>query len=147
MINHHLSYDRAGLDLTEASEGLRLSAYQDTGGVWTVGYGHTGPDVYEGLQIVPEMAEDWLVQDIQKAEIAVQTYVKVRLTQDQYDALVDFTFNLGAGALKNSTLLRLLNQGDPASAGREFTKWDHDNGRVVLGLTKRRKAEYDLFIT
>ena len=93
-------------------EGLRLTAYKDGGGVWTIGYGHTGSDVREGLTIPLSEAERLLTRDLRVAEGHVNDAVKVKLTQNQFDALVSFTYNLGGGAFRSSTLLKLLNAGD-----------------------------------
>ena len=102
-------YSKNGLHLTEQFEGLRLTAYPDpgTGGApWTIGYGHTGPDVHPGLTITQQQAENLLARDIQTASDAVNRLVKYHLKQEEFDALVDFTYNCGAGNLKISTLLK-----------------------------------------
>lgn len=148
MINDDLKFDGAGANLTEVSESLRLAAYPDpgTGGApWTIGYGHTGPDVEPGMTCNAAQAQAWLMGDIATAENAVHRLVTVRLTQDQFDALVDFTFNLGARNLATSTLLKKLNAGDYAGADAEFGKWNMAAGKVLPGLTKRRAAEAGLF--
>lgn len=133
-----------GLDLIKGFEGLRLSAYQDSAGVWTIGYGHTG-NVKPGDRITQAEAERLLQQDTAWAQQAVRDQVKVPLTQGQFDALTSFTFNLGAGALEKSTLLKKLNAGDYAGAQAEFGKWVHAGGEVLQGLVRRRAAEADLF--
>jgi lysozyme len=143
------TYDQAGLDLTESAEGCRLKSYPDpgTGGApWTIGYGHTGPEVYEGMEITHDQAVEYLKQDIKSAEEAVKRLVKVPLTQNQYDALVDFAFNAGAGNLQHSTLLRLLNDEDYEGASQEFGKWNKAGGKVLAGLTARRENESKLFL-
>lgn len=152
------SYSKTGLQLTEQFEGCRLTAYQDSVGVWTIGYGHTGPDVYKGLTITQERAVELLLQDIAKASAAVNRLVALDraggadtdglpdLTQDEFDALVDFTFNLGAGRLAGSTLLKKLNAGDIEGAAAEFPKWVYAGGKVLAGLVKRRDAERALFL-
>lgn len=131
--------------LTQEFEGLRLEAYQDSVGVWTIGYGHT-KGVKKGDKISKEQALIYLKEDMREAEEAVTTLVKVALTQNQYDALVDFTFNLGYGNLSKSTLLKFLNTGDYAGAWKEFQKWNKAGGKVLAGLVKRRQAEADLFM-
>ena len=138
------SMSTAGMALTMFYEGCKLEAYQDGGGVWTIGFGHT-KDVKEGDSCNYEQAIDFLQVDIISAVNAVNRLVTVDLNQNQFDALVDFTFNLGARALTNSTLLRLLNSGNYEGAALEFHKWNHDNGVEVSGLTKRRAAETKLF--
>jgi len=135
---------RNGLDLIKGFEGLRLSAYQDAAGVWTIGYGHTG-SVHPGDRITQAQAEALLQKDTAWAQQAVRDQVKVPLTQGQFDALTSFTFNLGAGALAKSTLLRKLNAGDYAGAQAEFGKWVHAGGQVLQGLVRRRAAEAELF--
>lgn len=144
-MGNNLNYSKQGLALTEGFESCRLTAYQDTRGIWTIGYGHTGSDVWEGLTITPDEASTLLIHDSARAELAVNTYVDVPLTQCQFDALVDFVFNVGAEAFKNSTLLKLLNQGNFEGAADEFEKWDHAAGKVVAGLLRRRQAEEVLF--
>jgi len=133
-----------GLDLIKGFEGLRLSAYQDSAGVWTIGYGHTG-NVQPGDRITQAQADDLLQKDTAWAQQAVRDQVKVPLSQGQFDALTSFTFNLGAGALEKSTLLKKLNAGDYAGAQAEFGKWVHAGGEVLQGLVRRRAAEADLF--
>ena len=144
---NNLSYSKSGLALTEQFEGLRLTAYQDSVGVWTIGYGHTGSDVHPGLTITQIEAEALLLNDVGNAARAVNQLVTAPLTQNEFDALVDFVFNLGATAFANSTLLRDLNAGNFAAAAGEFQKWDHAGRHVLAGLLKRRLAEASLFQT
>jgi lysozyme len=131
--------------LTEQFEGLRLTAYQDSVGVWTIGYGHTGSDVRPGLTITQEQAGALLQQDVAGAVAAVNRLVTVTLTQNQFDALVDFTFNEGQGNLASSTLLRELNAGNTAGAAAQFLVWVYAGGVQLPGLVKRRQAEAALF--
>ncbi len=142
-----LTYGSQGLALTEQSEGLHLKAYQDSVGVWTIGYGHTGPDVHAGLTITQEQASDLLLQDVGTAVATVNRLVTVPLTQNQFDALVDFVFNLGSGNFAKSTLLRELNAGNTAAAAAQFLVWNRAGGVVLPGLTRRRQAEAELFET
>jgi lysozyme len=135
-----MKYSTQGLALTESFEGCRLEAYQDQVGVWTIGYGHTR-GVFMGDHCTQLQAQEWLMQDIAACENDVNTHVKVPLTQGEFDALVDFAFNLGCASLNGSTLLRLLNAGDYHGASEEFEKWDHAGGKVVAGLLRRRLAE------
>lgn len=130
----------------KTAEGLRLTAYLDTGGVWTIGYGHTGVDVREGLTIPLSEAERLLTRDLRVAEKHVNEAVKVKLTQNQFDALVSFVYNVGGGAFRSSTLLKLLNAGDYEGAANQFPRWNKDNGKVVAGLTNRRHEERVLFL-
>jgi lysozyme len=147
-MNDELTYDQAGLNLTEAAEALRLTAYPDPatrGDPWTIGYGHTGADVYPGLTITRDKAEQLLQADVRTAESAVKRLVRVALTQGQYDALVDFVFNIGETQFASSTLLRKLNAGDYRSASFEFDRWNKAGGRILNGLVKRRDNEEALF--
>lgn len=147
MAINNLTYSGDGLALTEQFEGCRLSAYQDQAGVWTIGYGHTGPDVVPGMTITSDQAQSLLMGDISGAAACVNQVVNVPLAQPEFDALVDFVFNLGPGAFEGSTMLRLLNSGDFTAAAAEFQKWDHAGGKVVAGLLRRREAEEAMFDT
>src|ERR1700761_3554452 len=142
-----LTYSGNGLALTEQSESCRLTAYQDQVGVWTIGYGHTGPDVTPKLTITQSQAETLLAHDVGRAADCVNKAVTIELTQNEFDALVDFVFNVGTGAFTGSTLLRVLNAGDLAAAANQFDLWDHAGGAVVAGLLRRRQAETALFNT
>lgn len=143
---NNLAYSSKGLALTEQFEGLRLTAYQDSVGVWTIGYGHTGADVHPGLTITQEQASALLSKDVASAVADVNRLVKVPLTQNQFDALVDFVFNVGGGNFATSTLLRDLNAGNYAAAAAQFPRWVHAGGEILPGLVARRKAEQTLFL-
>lgn len=143
---NNLSYSDKGLALTEQCEGLRLTAYQDSVGVWTIGYGHTGPDVHRGLTISSDQATALLKKDVADAVAAVNKLVTVSLQQHHFDALVDFVFNLGADRLAKSTLLRKLNAGDFAGAADQFLVWVYAGDQVLPGLVTRRKAERAMFL-
>lgn len=133
-----------GLDLIRRHEGCRLTAYRDSVGVWTIGYGNT-TDVDPGTTITQAEAELRLKEDAHHAETCVNNCVSVPLTQNEFDALVSFVFNLGCGALTGSTLLRKLNDSDFDGAAAQFEHWNHAGGRVLAGLTTRRTAERELF--
>lgn len=136
-----------GLDLIKEFEGLRLKAYPDIGGVPTIGYGTTGPDIKLGMEITKAKAEELLRADVAAFERGVSDLVKVAINQNEFDALVSFSYNVGLNALKTSTLLRLLNDGsDRSIVANEFLRWNKVGDRVVEGLTRRRKAERDLFL-
>lgn len=135
-----------GVKLIQQFEGLRLKAYQDAVGVWTIGYGHTGPDVTPGLVISQAQADALLARDLNRFETGVTRLVSVPLNQNQFDALLSFSYNLGLGSLQNSTLLRLLNQRDYAGAAAQFPRWNKAGGKVLPGLTRRRAAEQALFL-
>lgn len=143
---NNMIYSPTGRALTEKCEGLSLNAYQDSVGVWTIGYGHTS-GVYAGMTCTQAQADQWLAEDIQGSAYVVNKVVTAPLNQNQFDALVDFVFNLGSGNFQSSTLLRLLNQGDYAGASNEFPKWNHAGGKELAGLTVRRLAEQQLFNT
>lgn len=135
-----MQYSRYGLALTEQFEGCRLTAYRDQGGVLTIGFGHTD-GVTAGQTITLDQAAAFLAEDIQRSVDDVNRLVLVELTQGEFDALVDFDFNLGRGALAGSTMLKLINQCKFEKAAAEFDKWDHCHGQVVAGLLRRREAE------
>lgn len=125
-------------------EGCELTAYKDSGGVWTIGVGHT-KGVRAGQKITKSQADAFLKRDLLDVEDAINELVTVKLHQDAFDAIASLVFNIGKTAFKKSTLLKKLNRGDFAGAKNEFLRWNHDNGRVVKGLTKRRQAEANLF--
>lgn len=139
-----MKYSDKGMALTESFEGCKLEAYRDIVGVWTNGYGNTH-GVVPGSVITQEQAEADLASNIEGSVYVVNKVVTVPLTQGQFDALVDFVFNLGSGAFQSSTLLRKLNAGDYSGASAEFPKWNHAGGVEVAGLTRRRLAEQALF--
>ena len=134
-----------GLSLIKSFEGLRLLAYRDAVGVWTIGYGATR-GVKAGMSITQEQAERMLLNDVQRFEPEVERLVKVPLTGNQWDALVSFTYNLGAANLGSSTLLKLLNAGNYAGAAEQFPRWNKAGDQVLAGLTKRRAAERAMFL-
>lgn len=135
-----------GLEKIKQWEGLRLTAYQDTGGVWTIGYGSTDKEyAYSGNKISEEKAE-WLLKcDLARAESAVERLVTAELSDNQFAALVSFVFNVGTAAFKKSTLLKKLNKGDYNCVPSELARWNKDNGKVVEGLVNRRAAEAGLW--
>lgn len=138
-----------GLKFIMLREGVRNRAYPDpaTGGApWTIGVGHTGPEVYPGLYWSDSQVMDALRRDVAHFEAAVNRLVTVRLTQHEFDALVDFTFNEGEGNLAASTLLRLLNAGDYEGADKQFARWNLANGHVLGGLVTRRRLEAENFL-
>ncbi|WKE11762.1 lysozyme [Enterobacter asburiae] len=140
-----------GIAMIKQFEGCKLTAYQDSVGVWTIGYGWTQPvdgkPIRAGMTIKQETAERLLKTGLVSYESDVSRLVKVSLTQGQFDALVSFTYNLGARSLSTSTLLRKLNAGDYAGASDEFLRWNKAGGKVLNGLTRRREAERALFLS
>lgn len=149
----------AGINLIKAFEGCHLKAYPDpkTGGdPWTIGWGATGPDVYEGLTWTQEQADERLLKDVEAREAIINQYVTVPLTQGQFDAMVSILFNVGFGSARRngiirlksgepSTLLAKLNGGDYEGAANEFARWVSPGSPVENGLKRRRAAEVDLF--
>lgn len=135
-----------GIALIKEYEGLRLGAYLCSAGVLTIGYGHTG-GVKEGDLITEQKAEQLLQDDLKKFENGVLRLVRVPLTQNQFDALVSFAFNLGVGNLGKSTLLKMLNDRDYKGAAGQFIRWNKAAGKELAGLTRRRIAESELFLS
>src|ERR1700761_3087550 len=125
MPNLSFSYSDAGFNLTKEFEGLRLAAYADQGGVWTIGYGHTGPGVHAGLTITQAQAEIFLKSDVSGAVTCVNRLATAESNQNPFDALVDFVFNLGCASLSGSQLLREVNSGNFTDAAAQFERWDH----------------------
>jgi lysozyme len=134
-------------------EGLELKAYQDSAGIWTIGYGntrnpYTGLPIKKGDKITKKEALDWLRITVAAAEGEVKRLVKVPINNNQQLALASLLFNIGAGAFARSTLLRLLNSGaDKATVAAQFLRWNKVKGKEVLGLTRRRKEESKLFLS
>lgn len=136
-----------GLDLIKKYEGLRLNAYRCPAGVWTIGYGHTAT-AEPGMRITQQEAERLLKEyDVGKYESAVNEYVTVSLSQNQFDALVSFAFNVGVYAFRTSTLLKRVNREDWRGAADEFERWVYGGGRRLAGLVRRRREERQLFLT
>ncbi len=137
-----------GRRLIEAREGVRLKAYRDSAGIWTIGVGHTSaagpPAVVPGLGITPTQASDILSQDLAQFERAVAQAVTVPLAAHEFDALISLAFNIGAGAFARSTLVRRLNAGDRAGAAEAFLMWANAGGKPLL--LRRRKAERRQFL-
>lgn len=126
-------------------EGLRLEAYRDAAGVLTIGYGHTGRDVRKGDRITAYYAEELLKGDLGESEAAVRR-LHVARTQGQFDALVSFAFNLGAGRLSGSTLLKVIRAGGSRNQiRREFKRWVYADGQKLKGLERRREWEAERF--
>lgn len=138
-----------GLTLIKSHEGLRLTAYPDPGTgaePWTIGYGHT-KGVKPGDVITDAEATEFLRQDIAWVEDCVNENVAVSMTQNQFDALCSFVFNLGCSQFRSSTLLRLFNEGNAVAAAQQFARWNKAAGNVMAGLTRRRQDERDLFVS
>jgi lysozyme len=134
-----------GLAMLKGFESLRLNAYLDVRGRWTIGYGHTGPEVVTGLIWTLAQATVALGEDVSWAVKAVQDKTTVSLAQHQFDPLVSFIFNVGVGAFENSTLLHLLNAGDFVGTGQQFGKWIYAGEMISSDLVKRRAIEAAMF--
>ncbi|BEM31262.1 lysozyme (plasmid) [Serratia marcescens] len=134
-----------GFNLIKEFEGLRLHTYKCPADRWTIGYGHTANASANDV-ITEAQAISLLYQDVAESEQAVNQYVHVPLTQNQFDALVSFVFNLGVGDFRTSTLLKKLNAGDYDDAAQEFGRWIHAGGKALPGLVRRREAERALFL-
>lgn len=137
-----------GLALIQHFEGFSKTVYRCPAGILTIGYGHAlqaGESFPHGISLVD--AQDLLVQDISIAESAVSRLCPVRLTQGQFDALVSFTFNLGAGALQRSALRRCVNRGEHAQAAEQFLRWVYAGGKKSKGLLLRRHAEKQCYLS
>jgi len=135
-----------GIELIKGHEQLRLTAYLCPADVPTIGYGHTGPDVTRadvasGKTITERQADMMLIADLGSAESAVNKFVTVPLAQHEFDALVCFVFNVGGGAFRSSTLLRLLNQGFKCEVPAQLARWNKASGKILRGLTRRRAEE------
>ncbi|HEJ7137394.1 TPA: lysozyme [Serratia marcescens] len=146
-----MQISKTGFELIKRFEGVELKAYQDSVGVWTIGYGWTQP--VDGKKIAPGMVIDQATADrllkcgIVQYEQGVNQLVKVKITQGQFDALVSFAYNLGLRSLSTSTLLKKLNAGQKQGAANEFGKWVNAGGVKLAGLVKRRAAERELFLS
>ena len=139
----------AGLATVKEFEGLRLKAYKCPAAVWTIGYGHTSaagnPIVTPEFVITKDEAEEILERDMVQYEDGVKKLVKVEITQGQFDALVDFAYNAGVGALQKSTLLKKVNAEKFDEVPAEFMKWTKGGGKELPGLVRRRRAEVKLW--
>jgi len=143
-----MKINEKGLDLIKSFEGLRLEAYLCPAGVWTIGYGHT-KGVKKGMKITKEKADELLMEDLQEFQKGVEKLVSmIKLTDNQFSALVSFAFNLGLRNLKDSTLLKKVSQNpNDETIRNEFMKWIYAGGKPLEGLKRRRKHEADLYFT
>lgn len=136
------------IDLIKSFESCRLTAYQDTGGLWTIGWGHKSQTIHAGDTITQAQADAYMLSDVRECALTVSRLISgsIVLTQGQFDACVSFAYNVGTGRFQNSTLLKKIKSGDMAGAADEFLKWNEVAKKVVAGLTRRRKAERELFL-
>jgi len=147
-----MSVNKATLDLIKRYEGCKLTAYQDGGGVWTIGYGTTAmADVgivpAKGMTITQDRAEDLLRMGVDKFASTVDAMITTKVNQNERGACVSLTYNIGPNAFAKSTALRELNAGNKDKAADAFRMWNKDNGKVEKGLINRREAEITLFLT
>ncbi|AVU30240.1 muraminidase [Serratia marcescens] len=146
-----MQISKTGIELIKRFEGLELKAYQDSVGVWTIGYGWTQP--VDGKKVGPDMVIDQATADrllkcgVVQYEQGVNQLVKVKITQGQFDALVSFAYNLGLRSLSTSTLLQKLNAGDNQGSADQFGCWVNAGGVELKGLVKRRSAEREMFLS
>ena len=142
----------SALNIIKKFEGLELTSYPDTGGIWTIGYGNTinkdtGQAIKPGDKIDLETAERWLKMDVAERENKIKGLINVPVTENMKAAMVSLAYNIGTGAFGSSTLLRLLNQGaDKKLVADQFLRWNKVQGKEVKGLTNRRKLERELFL-
>ena len=145
-----IKVDNAGIDLIGQFEGLRLNAYDDGVGVWTIGWGTTvypnGQKVKKGDKITLEQAKQYKAHDLAKFEKAVNDAVKVPLNQNQFNALVSLAYNIGVSAFSYSTLVKSLNEGNYKAAADQFLVWVNAGGKRMQGLVNRRNKERELFL-
>ena len=143
-MNLNMKTSNEGISLIQKFEGCETEAYQCSAGVWTIGYGHT-KDVVKGMKITTEEAEQMLVDELHEYESYINKHVTVALSQNQFDALVSWVYNLGPANLTASTMLKVLNAGQYEDVPAQMKRWNKAKGKVLEGLTRRRKAEACLF--
>lgn len=136
-----------GASLIKESEGCRLTSYQDDGGIWTIGYGHTGNDIVQGLSITQDQADSWFTADVAETVKVLSNLIKVTITSNQFSALVGLAYNIGTGNFEHSSALVLLNANMLDLVPYHILLWDDIKGKVSRGLLNRRKAEVALFNT
>ena len=139
-----MNCNQAGIDLIKSFEGFRSESYQDQGGIWTIGYGHT-KDVFSGMTCTQDEALLWLHEDLQGAESIVSKHICVPLNGNQFSALVSFAYNIGGGNFVGSTALALLNRGGYDQIPEQLSRWNRVAGTPNAGLARRRAAEADLW--
>ena len=137
----------SALAIATESEGCVLTGYRDPAGIATAGYGHTGPEIIIGKTYSIDQALAWRAADMKRAAAFIETHVRVKLSDNQFSALAEFTYNVGVGAFAGSTLLRLLNAGNYNAVPVQLMRWTKAGGRVLPGLVTRRTREAALFAT
>ncbi|GAA5630062.1 hypothetical protein Acal02_00659 [Acinetobacter calcoaceticus] len=148
--DYERSISKAGINLITSFEDLKLDAYDDGTGTWTIGFGTTvypdGIRVQQGDYCTVEQAKSFFQHDLRRFQKAVNKAVLVTLSQNQFDALVSLSYNIGQNAFKNSTLLKYLNAGDYRAAADQFLVWNKGGGQILKGLVRRREVERTLFL-
>ena len=139
-----MKISQEGISLIKKFEGCELTAYQCSAGVWTIGYGHT-KGIEEGMEITQQEAEDMLVEELHEYENYINDNVTAPLSQNQFDAMVSWVYNLGPANLKASTLLKVLNAGNYDGVPAQIKRWNKAGGVTLDGLIRRREAEALLF--
>ena len=139
-----MNIGQKGIDLIKHFEGCELNAYKCPAGVWTIGYGHI-KGVSEGMSITQEQAEQMLLDELKEYENYINELVTVNLSQNQFDALVSWVYNLGPANLKASTMLKVLNDGKYEDVPYQMKRWNKAGGKVLDGLVRRREAEALLY--
>jgi GH24 family phage-related lysozyme (muramidase) len=134
------------INLIKKFESCRLKAYQDSAGVWTIGWGTTGDGIQFGLTITQKTADYMLLAHVLEVGLDLTDLFGNKLKQDEFDALTCFVYNIGIGAFKKSTMYKLLKEGKKFQASHEFSKWVYAGGEKLNGLVKRREAERKLFL-
>lgn len=142
-----MNISQNGLNLIKEFESFSATPYHCPAGKLTIGYGHVIKDDEKFSQITEEQANNILKSDCSQAVICINSRIKPELTQNQFDALVSFVFNVGCGNFNTSTLLRLLNSKNYQGAAEQFTRWIYANGVALPGLIKRRAKEQELFLS
>ncbi len=133
-------------ELIKDLEGLKLKSYRDSGGIWTIGYGSTGPDINEGIVWTKEDCEKRLALDLMVREKQLKHVIQIPLTENQKAAIMSFLYNIGFDAFKKSTFLKKLNNCDVAGAADQMLRWNKCNGEIVEGLNNRRARERAVFL-
>lgn len=148
--DYERSISKAGINLITSFEDLKLDAYDDGTGTWTIGFGTTvypdGIRVKQGDHCTVEQAKSFFQHDLKRFQAGVNNAVRVVLSQNQFDALVSLSYNIGQNAFNNSTLLKCLNAGDYQAAADQFLVWNKGGGQILKGLVRRREVERALFL-
>lgn len=148
LMSKKMTVSTFGKNLIKQFETLKLKAYPDSKG-YSIGYGHyikAGDGLTKDSVITKEQAEKLFSQDVAEVYEAIAASVKVKLSQNQTDALTSFVYNVGVEAFKGSTLVKILNTGDYVGAAGQFDRWVHSNKKVLPSLIARRSAEKALFL-